>query len=973
MFVHRTIESIYTVRDSIDPELICGPRNRDSPEQKFLNTLYESHQKLHGDFLELQCRSNNIRKGLNGNFVPKHNGENNHSYGNNSSASGNDKEGTDISELIFQDDKFAKLDIEGVEFGPQSPVLSLDKMSFHLPPTLQPGFKGYYSADDIHSPIIPLLRCLGASHMSRLLSALLCERRIIMISRYASRLSSCVRGASSMIAQGLLIWQHMIVPILPSHLLKYLAAKTPYLIGILEASAQSLELIPGMGEVLCINLDSNTMVTYFTPNPTKWIPDLLHNSNRRTKTKISNKINCCELLAQHFEDILKADRRSLSEACGIAVSTGGNDFIGNTHNDSKGKNNTGVCGKKSLLSRFLPTNAIQNNTEKAEKNSPYQRSGVNAFRSSDMSVGDGTASYVTPNGEQTQPHHSPTEDTSHHHHESSINRLELNCCENEQAEEDIRIALVGFFLYLFGDMGTYLSESSSGGFWLDRKKFLQCKLVQGVEEDSNLFRVLMIFSRTLLFQKFVKSRIYELNLSDAERSKCPLNQKSLFSMCDTFMRTHGVECSIVNIRKVVQQHSQLCPQRDITFASGLIWGKVLSLTSNQNFEGNALKALASIIKNSLEVNGALCHIMGVIWSRMKDTRSGLWRHPLLALYVLRNVLLHGPLTAITEACDGINKIYELRSYFASKNSESALEVRTASDEIYHLLTSRTELLIQRRHLASRRLKLNVFTGNKVEQRWVDYLVRRLPITVGFSHIHELLRPASLPVQPTRERFMTEYYDDEKDSDLKGHTNNEEISLVTADTEQFNEEVSKQYLDPETSNRSISPTPVDGDEVEEKKTSGEIFKRVEKMFNSPMGESSNSSPRDHPTNQQPTAYRGVSDDGESNHRNVGARELRSTPVHQNYGGQDDASQTSHDSRRSFPRSNINSNNSVASDVSSQMSQNMRFARPARVPPSNAFTQNPQRNLDSSYHQREQRRSGDRNSNFEYHNAHEYVQW
>ena len=45
-------------------------------------------------------------------------------------------------------------------------------------------FDGVYSYyEDIHSPILPLLRCLDITHIMGLISALLSEQNIILVSK----------------------------------------------------------------------------------------------------------------------------------------------------------------------------------------------------------------------------------------------------------------------------------------------------------------------------------------------------------------------------------------------------------------------------------------------------------------------------------------------------------------------------------------------------------------------------------------------------------------------------------------------------------------------------------------------------------------------------------------------------------------------------------------------------------------------
>jgi len=485
-----------------------------------------------------------------------------------------------VCSFMIDRKNFSRITVEGVEHGENSPLLSIDKVRFVLPESLQPDYTGLFTAEDINCPMIPLMRALGASNVLRLLSALLCERRVIMVSRDPTRLSACMRGAASMLAQGLLTWQHLFVPILPPHLLKYVTVETPYLIGVLDNQVDSLDQIPGIGKLLCINLDTNSMTTFFVSNPSLWIPDLLFRSKRNK----GGAMSCPELLAQDLDDVLKKDRQQHWAET--------KDKENQTDADSKKK-----YGKKNSFKSILRR----------------RKSSSSSVRSNEMG-----------------------EDTGH---DDFMNHLELNCCENETAEESVRVALTTFYLFIFGDMGMCLSESRTGGLWLDRKKYLRCKIVQGIVEDSNLFAVLAVFSRTFLFQGFVRNRIRDLELPDIDRKS--VIQKSLFSMCESFIRINEIDCSISNIRNVVQEHSLQCPQRDIASSCAAVRGKAHSLIVNQNFEGDSLKSLASLIDSADEVNGSLGYVMGIVWIRIQETRSHLWKHPLLALYILRNLLLHG--------------------------------------------------------------------------------------------------------------------------------------------------------------------------------------------------------------------------------------------------------------------------------------------------------------------------------------------
>lgn len=69
-----------------------------------------------------------------------------------------------------------------------------------------------------------------------ILSALLSEQRIIMVSENVSTLSECMHGVVALLYP--FNWQQIFVPLLPNVLLDYLTAPMPFLIGI-HASVRS--------------------------------------------------------------------------------------------------------------------------------------------------------------------------------------------------------------------------------------------------------------------------------------------------------------------------------------------------------------------------------------------------------------------------------------------------------------------------------------------------------------------------------------------------------------------------------------------------------------------------------------------------------------------------------------------------------------------------------------------------------------
>lgn len=90
------------------------------------------------------------------------------------------------------------------------------------------GAGGGMSSKDV--PILPLFDTLGTERFFKLLSAVLCERRIVFVAEEAETLSATVLAAASMLHP--FKWHHVFIPLLPGKLLSLLQSQVPYMIGV---------------------------------------------------------------------------------------------------------------------------------------------------------------------------------------------------------------------------------------------------------------------------------------------------------------------------------------------------------------------------------------------------------------------------------------------------------------------------------------------------------------------------------------------------------------------------------------------------------------------------------------------------------------------------------------------------------------------------------------------------------------------
>ncbi|XP_063305705.1 DENN domain-containing protein 1C isoform X1 [Pelobates fuscus] len=134
-------------------------------------------------------------------------------------------------------------------------ALSLEMLSHFITP------------DPTRLPSIPenrnLTEFMVAVHvdtMLQLYSSLLYERRILITCTKLSTLTACVHASAALLYP--MYWQHIYIPTLPPHLLDYIGAPMPYLIGVHSSLMEQMNT-KTMEEVVIFNVDTNSLETPF--------------------------------------------------------------------------------------------------------------------------------------------------------------------------------------------------------------------------------------------------------------------------------------------------------------------------------------------------------------------------------------------------------------------------------------------------------------------------------------------------------------------------------------------------------------------------------------------------------------------------------------------------------------------------------------------------------------------------------------
>mmetsp|Transcript_22037 Transcript_22037/g.32555 ORF Transcript_22037/g.32555 Transcript_22037/m.32555 type:complete len:1156 (-) Transcript_22037:115-3582(-) len=574
------------------------------------------------------------------------------------------------------------LSVEGLEFMEQK-WKSVDTSRLLVPLSLLQKSHTYIS-----SPMLPLLRCLGIAHSLRLIAALLSERRIVLISSSATRLTSSCRAALSVLACGLLQWQHVLVPVLPPHLLQHLQAPFPFLIGILRQHTNDLYNMPELGEVLIIDLDRNELETRNIPQHliATRLPDVLTTYEQPNAGSEVTFSHAGDALAQDLVKLMKADKTALYGDTGVMAEQAAKVGKALKKNFKKTFKSLKMHGKKFLQSM-----------DDGLENAP----------------------------EAPQPPSPPDESDKHI---STDDEIYTESCQNELGEEEARVAFSTFFLCLYGDLKWYLSRSAESPTPVfDRDLFLRSKRALGDSEGTPLFPLIQIFCQSQMLEEFVKARVEEIRTRLVYTKEAPL-----FLVSAQYIRQNNLDFRINNVRSVTRQVSQANPSRLLNQANAKARRMAMSLTSNKGYEGDHAKATAQLVEYCHETS-VLQDIMSVIWMRLRDMKGNQWRHGLLSLQILRNLLYHGPIAAVAEAFDGVEYIRKLKQYKDNMRQQICQNIQQLSTEVYSLLVDRAKLLSMRRFCANGRKALNPALPKQGRDR---YLLLRL----SFRAVHPYVSP-----------------------------------------------------------------------------------------------------------------------------------------------------------------------------------------------------------------------------------------
>ena len=160
--------------------------------------------------------------------------------------------------------------------------------------------------------------------MVAVFASMLHERRIVVTASKLSALSACVQAANTLIYP--MFWQHIFIPVLPSHLMDYLSAPMPFLIGVpqpLFCRTKASEL----GDVVILDIDNKTFESPF--NDVDNLPsEIVHNlmkSLSPSRDHLGDAV--ARAFLQALVHLIGGYREALKYRQGEKVSFSDDDFI----------------------------------------------------------------------------------------------------------------------------------------------------------------------------------------------------------------------------------------------------------------------------------------------------------------------------------------------------------------------------------------------------------------------------------------------------------------------------------------------------------------------------------------------------------------------------------------------------------------------------------------------------------------------
>lgn len=461
-----------------------------------------------------------------------------------------------------------------------------------------------------------------------------------------------------------------------------------------------------------------------------------------------------ELLLQDLKEAEQSDKFKYTSNFQAAVQNVGNklkdvgSFLGNKfRNVKQGRSRSPI---KSLSSRHIGSaisSSDNNNVSSLETDPSIENTDRSSMDSSNHSIRSTVANTATASAAK--------KDSALMMDDTEI------LMENDLCEDDIRAGLDMFYLCLFGNPSWFLSNASNNSqqqaLVYDKNKFMEERRKRGEGQGSAIYGLLYHMKETQLFHNFAQKRIHLLT------TKTFQNNDS-FNSTLNYITQNRIPFYPMDIRRVTKQLVTQRPHRQLLMKKEEIRNIVFQLTNSNKYEGDFNSTVSRITMECRLINSKLPLVMDILWLRVRactttlrqNKQSSQWKQCVHAFVILKNLILHGPITVLSDCMANIDKIRNIRNQYFFGNRQNSALLRRHAALIYSLLMDRTKLIIQRRAFANKRKEQQNGAANNIRKKLIKE--KRLQIgnsKVPFLKMHIFLRPKIYPAKEyhTRSRAV----------------------------------------------------------------------------------------------------------------------------------------------------------------------------------------------------------------------------
>jgi hypothetical protein len=520
-----------------------------------------------------------------------------------------------------------------------------------------------------------LLSRLAAPQLILFISALMSERRVVVIASTLDVLSECIHAAIELLYP--FSWQHIFIPVLPKSLLSYACAPMPFVVGVRSDMADELNMLP-LSEVVIVNLDLGEVRSH---NPME---------------------TASVILSMGGANSLKAGQISPRQRRSTDAGGEGWDSMGSGSFNGADEDDWGSLGDGSFNGDDAPIPLRSGGgVKKFDKAKGLLKAASRkAGRMSIVKQGSAMRKDLLGEGKSGAAPQQLERDVETVYEKFKKSTKKDSSSSSYAPNADLSSAFITFNLCMFGDETSFMRLDDKGAMMVDKDLYLRRREADASSGDVDALAFLGIFLQSQMFEQYSKARLSQLQ-ADTSRQRSAISQASQAGGAGSFhgagsghieglfLKTaagiaHTRDFSASNCRRVLKRMQE----GQVGALEAKVGATVLELTSNTDSKRPFWQMIREVSAAMSDARN-YAKITEIIWWRMSDCHGfgTKWRHGWKACLVMVS-LLRLPTTSESLVPDTLNHLpllKHLMHFDSMAGAENNARVRAASRLLYLLI------------------------------------------------------------------------------------------------------------------------------------------------------------------------------------------------------------------------------------------------------------------------------------------------